>query len=188
MSTCATSTCDRRLRRWSPVVAAAVATLAMAAIGLGPVSIPAEERNLAAARNGGQVIKYTSERGGQWRAERLIEEASTPGGWASADGSLPQEIIVRLPASSRFNTLVFSLDSGAPEGEWAREVSIYTADPFPTMGGWKLVATVSLARKSADQTFTVEPTDGRFVRLLITSAQAGDAPRVSLGQFRLFLR
>ena len=188
MSTCATSTCERRLRRWSPVVAATVAALAMVAFGLGAVSIPAEERNLVAPRNGGQVIKYTSERGGQWRAERLIEEASTPGGWASADRSLPQEIIVRLPASSRFNTLVFNLDSGAPEGEWAREVSVYTADPFPTMGGWKLVATVSLARQSGDQTFTVPSTDGRFVRVLITSAQAADAPRVSLGQFRLFLR
>jgi hypothetical protein len=56
------------------------------------------------------------------------------------------------------------------------------------MGGWKLVTTVSLARQTTDQTFTVPPTDGRFVRLLITAAQAPDAPRVSLGQFKLFLR
>ncbi len=188
MSTCAASRCDRPPRRWSRVAAATVVTLATVAIGLAPVSMSAEERNLAAARNGSQVIKYTSERGGQWRAERLIEEPPTPGGWASADGSLPQEIIVRLPAPSRFNTLVFNLDSGAAEGEWAREVAIYTADPFPTMGGWRLVATVSLARQVADQTFTVPSTDGRFVRLLITSAQSADAPRVSLAQFRLFLR
>lgn len=190
MSTCAASSSDRRQRRRTrSVVAAWVVTLAMTATWLlAPVSMPAEELNLAAARNGGQVIKYTSERGGQWRAEKLIDEHATPSGWASADGSLPQEIIVRLPAPSRFNTLVFNLDSGAPEGEWARDVSIYTADPFPTMGGWKLVATVSLAPQKVDQTFTVAPTDGRFVRLLITTAQAPDAPRVSLGQFRLFLR
>lgn len=190
MSTCAASSSDRRRRRRTrSVVAAWVVTLAMTATWLlAPVSMPAEERNLAAARNGGQVIKYTSERGGQWRAEKLIDEHATPSGWASADGSLPQEIIVRLPAPSRFNTLVFNLDSGAPEGEWARDVSIYTADPFPTMGGWKLVATVSLAPQKVDQTFTVAPTDGRFVRLLIATAQAPDAPRVSLGQFRLFLR
>jgi hypothetical protein len=150
--------------------------------------MPAEERNLAAARNGAQVIKYTSEQGGPWRAERLIDEHESPGGWASADGSLPQEIIVRLPASARFNTLVFDLDSGAPAGEWARDVSIYTADPFPTMGGWKLVAAVSLARQVGAQTFAVTSTDGRFVRLLITAAQASDAPRVSLGRFGLFLR
>ncbi|HEY7038318.1 MAG TPA: discoidin domain-containing protein [Methylomirabilota bacterium] len=170
------------------MTAAGLATLALVAACLAPISTPAEERNLAAARHGAQVIKHTSERGGAWRAEALIDEHQTPGGWASADGSLPQEIIVRLPAAARFNTLVFNLDSGAPEGEWARDVSIYTADPFPTMGGWKLVATVSLARQAADQTFSVTSTDGRFVRLLITSAQAPDAPRVSLGQFRLFLR
>jgi len=188
MSTCAASMSDRRQRRTRSMVAAGAAALTMAAAWLAPLSIPAQERNLVAARNGGQVIKYTSERGGQWRAEKLIDEHAMPSGWASADGSLPQEIIVRLPAPSRFNTLVFNLDSGAPEGEWARDVSIYTADPFPTMGGWKLVATVSLAPQKVDQTFTVAPTDGRFVRLLITTAQAPDAPRVSLGQFRLFLR
>ena len=185
MSTCAASTCDRR-RGFR--LAAGLGALALAAGWLAPLPMPAEERNLAAARNGGQVIKYTSERGGPWRAEKLIDEHETPGGWASADGSLPQEIIVRLSAAARFNTLVFDLNSGAPEGEWARDVSIYTADPFPTMGGWKLVATVSLARQTGDQAFTVPSTDGRFVRLLITSAQTSDAPRVSLGRFGLFLR
>ena len=185
MSTCAVSRSDRHVR---VVVAAGVAILALASVWLAPVPMPAEERNLVAPRNGAQVIKYTSERGGQWRAEKLIDEQATPSGWASGDNSLPQEIIVRLPAPSRFNTLVFNLDSGAPDGEWARDVAIYTADPFPTMGGWKLVTTVSLARQTADQTFTVTPTDGRFVRLLITAAQAPDAPRVSLGRFKLFLR
>jgi hypothetical protein len=188
MSICAASMSDRLRRRTKSMVAAGVATLTMTATWLAPLTMPAEERNLVAARNGGQVIKYTSERGGPWRAEKIIDEHAAPSGWASADGSLPQEIIVRLPAPSRFNTLVFNLDSGAPDDEWARHVSIYTADPFPTMGGWKLVATVSLARQTTDQTFTVAPTDGRFVRLLITAAQAPDAPRVSLGQFRLFLR
>ena len=188
MSTCAASRSDHRQLRTRSVVAAGVATLALTAMWPAPVSMPAEERNLAAARNGGHVIKYTSERGGQWRAERLIDEQATPSGWASGDSSLPQEIIVRLPAPSRFNTLVFNLDSGAPDGEWARDVAIYTADPFPTMGGWKLVTTVSLARQTTDQTFTVTPTDGRFIRLLITAAQAPDAPRVSLGRFKLFLR
>ncbi|HEX7213811.1 MAG TPA: hypothetical protein VF578_06350 [Methylomirabilota bacterium] len=184
MSICAAS---KRDRRWPARLAATLGALTLAAC-LVPRPMPAGERNLAAARNGAQVIKYTSERGGPWRAERLIDEHESPGGWASADGSLPQEIIVRLPASARFNTLVFDLDSGAPAGEWARDVSIYTADPFPTMGGWKLVAAVSLAREVGAQTFAVTSTDGRFVRLLITAAQASDAPRVSLGRFGLFLR
>jgi hypothetical protein len=174
---------ERRRRRPGSAVAAGVAILAMSATWLS-----AQDVNLAGARNGSQVIKYTSERGGQWRAQNLIEEPATPGGWASADGSLPQEIIVRLPAPSRFNTLVFSLDGDAPESEWARDIAIYTAEPFPTMGGWKPVATVTLARQTGDQTFTVTSMDGRFVRLLIMAAHAPDAPRVSLRQFRLFLR
>ena len=186
MSTCAGWTSERRRRRAG--LAAGVLILAMTATWPARDWLSAQEVNLAGARNGSQVIKYTSERGGEWRAEKLIDERATSGGWASADGSLPQEIIVRLPAPSRFNTLVFNLDGGAPESEWARDIAIYTADPFPTMGGWKLVTIVSLARQAGDQTFTVTSMDGRFVRLLITSAHTPAAPRVSLRQFRLFLR
>jgi hypothetical protein len=188
MSTCGASTSERPRRRARSRVAAVVAALAIAAAGLAPLPMRGEERDLAAARNGAQVIKYTSERGGPWRAAAIIDEGATPGGWASADGSLPQEIIVRLPVAARFNTLVFSLDGGAPEGEWARDVAIYTADPFPTMGGWKLLTTVTLVRQTGEQAFTITSADGRFVRLLITAAQAPDAPRVSLGRFRLYLR
>jgi hypothetical protein len=165
-----------------------LATLIAMGSWLGPISVGAEEKNLVAARNGGQVIKYTSELGGEWRAEKLIDEHATPGGWASANGPFPQEIIVRLPVSSRFNTLVFNLESGASDGEWARDIAVYTADPFPTMGGWKLVAQVQLGRHPTDQVFTVAPQDGRFIRLLITSAQSPDAARVSLNQFKLFMR
>jgi hypothetical protein len=46
------------------VVAAGLAILALASVWLAPVPMPAEERNLVAPRNGAQVIKYTSERGG----------------------------------------------------------------------------------------------------------------------------
>src|SRR4029453_5992337 len=185
MSTCTTWTCDHR-RRF--LLAAGLGALALAAASLAPLPMPAQERNLAAARNGSQVIKDTSEPGGAWRAEKLIDEHDTPGGWASADGSLPQEIIVRLPVAARFNTLVFKLDSGGAESGWGPEISSHPADPVPPMGGWKLVATVSLARQPADQTFTVTSTDGRFVRLLITAAPASGAPGVGLGGFGLFLR
>src|SRR5262245_56355458 len=81
--------------------------LAAALAGIGTGRSTADERDLVAAASGGQVIKYTSELGGDWRAARLIDGAASPGGWASADASMPQEIIFRLPASARFNTLVF---------------------------------------------------------------------------------
>jgi hypothetical protein len=171
-----------------PAAAAVVVALATTVASLAPSLLPAEEKNLVGARNGAQVIKYTSELGGEWRAEKLIDEQITPAGWASADGSLPQEIIFRLPALSRFNTLVFNPQSEAPDSQWAQDVSVYTADPFPTMGGWKLVARVQLTRQPMDQVFTVDPVDGRFIRLVITSAQSPDAPRVSLNEFKLFLR
>ena len=172
----------------NPTVAGAVVILTATLISLAPAALPAEEKNLVAARNGAQVIKYTSQLGGEWRVEKLIDEQITPAGWASADGSLPQEIIFRLPALLRFNTLVFNPRSEAPDSQWARDLSVYTADPFPTMGGWKLVARVQLTREPTDQVFTVAPVDGRFIRMVITSAQSPDAPRVSLNEFKVFMR
>jgi hypothetical protein len=186
MRTCARSASERRHPGAATAVIAAALTLLAASLGAAPAF--AQDRNLAAARHGAKVIKYTSQAGEQWRAEHLIEEGTAPGGWASADGSFPQEIVVRLPAPSRFNTLAFTLDSGAPEREWARDISVYAADPFPTMGGWKLVGTVRLARQPADQVFAVDAAEGRFIRLLITAAQSPDAPRVTLARFGLFWR
>jgi hypothetical protein len=172
----------------SPTRVAMVVAVVVTATSLAPASASAEEKDLVAARNGAQVIKYTSQLGGEWRAEKLIDDQVTTAGWASADGSMPQEIIVRLPALSRFNTLVFRTQAEAPESQWAKDVSVYTADPFPTMGGWKLVAQVQLGRLPADQVFTVTAVDGRFIRVVITSAQSPDAPRVSLGKFKVFMR
>jgi len=62
--------------------------------------MPAEERNLAAARNGAQVIKYTSEQGGPWRAERLIDEHEPPGGWISALTCTPASGIACAPVAA----------------------------------------------------------------------------------------
>jgi hypothetical protein len=90
---------------------ATVGILVATTAWLAPTRPSAEEKNLVTARNGAQVIRYTSERGGEGRAEKLIDEQLPPAGWASAEGSMPQEIIFRLPALSRFNTLITSAQS-----------------------------------------------------------------------------
>src|SRR5262249_8702324 len=140
------------------------------------------------ARNGAQVIKYTSQLGDEWRADKLIDEHAGSDGWAAGDSSLPQEIILRLPAVSRFNTLVFRLGAESPERRGARDIAVYTAELFPTMGGWKLLAEVQLAPRPGDQVFAVPPTDGRFIRLVITSGQGPEGQRLSLDGFKLFNR
>ena len=59
MSTCDAWTSDG-WPRWTGTSAVCVA-VALAATWLAPVWLPAQERNLLAARNGARVIKYTSE-------------------------------------------------------------------------------------------------------------------------------
>ena len=69
----------------SSTVSGAVVTLVTAVTCLASTSLPAQEKNLVAAANGAQVIKYTSQLGGEWRAEKLIDEQITAAGWASVD-------------------------------------------------------------------------------------------------------
>lgn len=157
-------------------------------LGIDLTLLTAQEINLVAARNGVQVIKYTSQLGGEWSADKLIDEHTDSGGWVANDGSLPQEIIFRLPAVARFNTVVLRLPADKQDRRWARDVAIYAAELFPTMGGWKLVTEVQLAPKPGDQAFSVTPSDGRFIRLLITSGQGPEGARVSLDAFKLYNR
>jgi hypothetical protein len=163
---------------WS-LLAAALALLLLA-----PVA-GADDNILSPAR-GARVMKRTSE-DPRAPAANLIDDTAT-GGWRSGDGIFPQEIIFQLPAATRFDTLVLSPAPGAPVEQWPRAVEVHTADPFPTMGGWREVARVTLAPTPGDQTFTVPAIEGRFVRLVILSAQADGVPRVALGRLKIFMR
>jgi F5/8 type C domain-containing protein len=142
--------------------------------------------NILSAAGGTRMIKRTSE-DPQAPAANLIE-ADTGKEWRSGDGALPQEVIFQLPAPARFNTLVFTGARDAPADDWPREVEVYTADPFPTMGGWRLVARATLTPEPGDQAITAPAAEGRFIRLLIRSAQRPGAPRIALGHVKAFLR
>ncbi len=157
---------------------------ALALLFLAPVA-GADDNILSPAR-GARVMKRTSE-DPRAPAANLIDDTAT-GGWRSGDGIFPQEIIFQLPAATRFDTLVLSPAPGAPVEQWPRAVEVHTADPFPTMGGWREVARVTLAPTPGDQTFTVPAIEGRFVRLVILSAQADGVPRVALGRLKIFMR
>jgi hypothetical protein len=154
-------------------------------IFLSASSVPADD-NILSPAHGVRIIKRTSE-DAEATAANLIS-SSTSVGWRSIDDSLPQEILFELPALTRFNTLVFTPARDAPVEEWARDVEVYTADPFPTMGGWSLVARATLSTDPSDQTIATSPIDGRFLRLLILSRQDRRAERTSLAQFKLYLR
>src|SRR2546425_5551828 len=62
----------------NPTVAGAVVILTATLISLAPAALPAEEKNLVAARNGAQVIKYTSQLGGEWRGGGDNSRPHTP--------------------------------------------------------------------------------------------------------------
>ena len=148
-------------------------------------SVFADDNILSPAR-GVRMMKRTSEDPRAPAANLIEPDGATE--WRSGDGALPQEIIFQLPTAVRFNTLVFTAAREAPADDWPREVEVYTADPFPTMGGWRLVARATLTAEPGDQAVTAPPAEGRFVRLLILSTQRQGAARIALGRFKVYLR
>src|SRR5262245_35541033 len=113
----------RGSRRWLSLTILAL----IVSIGFGSGSFAAEGVNLVAARNGAQVIKFTSQLDGGGRADQLIDEHEDSRGWAAGDNSLPQEIIFRLPAVLRFNTVVFRQGAESLDQQGAKDIGVYTA-------------------------------------------------------------
>jgi hypothetical protein len=163
------------------------AALTLVFLTLVSIRTPARaDDNILSAVSGARMIKRTSE-DPRAPATNLIEPDAGKE-WRSGDGALPQEVIFQLPAATRFNTLVFSGARDAPADDWPREVEVYTADPFPTMGGWRLVVRAILSPEPGDQAVTAPAAEGRFIRLLILSAQRPGASRIALGHVKAFLR
>lgn len=161
--------------------------LLAAALGLvlGAVAArPADD--LLSPSRGARMIKRTSEAPAAPAADLIDDRAAA--GWKSADGTFPQEIIFELPSRVRFNTLLFTPSPDAPVEQWPREVEVYAADPFPTMGGWKLAGRETLPGGPGDKTYPIPPAEGRYIRLLILSAQGAPVPRVALGRFGIAMR
>ncbi len=142
--------------------------------------------NILSPARGARVMKRTSEDPGAPAANLIDDRAGV--GWRSGDGAFPQEIVFQLPAPTRFNTLVFTPVPDTPPDQWPREVEVYAADPFPTMGGWRLAAHATLSRDAGEQTVRAAPIEGRFIRLLVLSAQKEGVPRVALGRFKILMR
>lgn len=160
------------------------AAAALTLVLLAPPALAGD--NVLSPAGGARLIKRTSEDPRAPAANLIAPGAAT--GWRSGDGTLPQEIIFQLPAATRFNTLVFTTAGDAPADEWPREIEVYTADPFPTMGGWRLVGRASLTKDPGEQTVTAPAAEGRFIRLLILSTQRQGVPRIALGRFEVFMR
>jgi hypothetical protein len=155
--------------------------------------------NLVAAKNGGTIVKFTSQLDDEnWSVRNLIDGTVWDGrepqtgtnGWASKDAKFPQEIIFsfRNREVKLINKVV--LDPTIPDptfiGRAARDFEIWvTTDTDPDKANWKLVLIGTLRNEKRRQEFYFLPTEARFVKLRILSNHGSDR-YVALGEFEVY--
>lgn len=155
--------------------------------------------NLVAARNGGTIIKFTSQLDEEiWGVRNLIDGTVWDGrepqtgtnGWASKEAKFPQEIVFafRNREVKLINKVV--LDPTIPDptfiGRAARDFEIWvTTDSNPETANWKLVLIGTLRNEKRRQEFHFLPTEARLVKLRIMSNHGSDR-YVALGEFEVY--
>jgi hypothetical protein len=191
----------RNLMRTTVMVAAVAAFAATAALAAPTV---AGTKNLVAADNGGEVVKFSSqavdENGQpipQWAVTNLIDGKHVVGshtpensyGWCSQGVPSPSDpawIVFQLPEQRLISRVVIDPTTDDPEwlGRWVKNVRI-SVSTEGVDGPYKQVGTYVVVRQGIKQTFDFTPVEAKWIRLEITSNWGSDYC-VGMGEFEVY--
>jgi hypothetical protein len=153
--------------------------------------------NIAAASNGGHVVKSTSmfENDSKWTADNLIDgqvynDAKGTGsfGWGSSkyDPIRMEAITLGFAGdqSKRIGRIVINPASNTIWQRWAKDISVEASNEGAD-GPWRSVGELTLSPEPVAQSFTNLPTDARFVRFSFRTNQGSDV-NVALGEIEIY--
>jgi len=179
------------MKRW---VVVTIAVMLGSGVALAQEAQPG---NLAAAANGGQIVRATSEGTPDWAAANLLDGIIGKRGWSSElnTGVPPQEVVIDLAGEMpvTIDRVVVSLDTG-PEvlygPYWAKDVDILVSSTTADDAAFRLAGQITLARTEEKQTITLQPVSAKFLKLRVNSAQGGspDTPinRVEVAELEVY--
>ena len=133
--------------------------------------------------SGGKAIHWTSEKHPFIATNVIDNNKSTY--WVSSGNTLPHVLTFSLPSNQRFKSLSFISKTNEDQGTWAKHVRISSADPFPHMGGWEIIADINLPESGDEKTINIEAKRGRYFRLEIFSTQDELAKEASFNQLKV---
>tara|TARA_Y100001934_G_scaffold16383_1_gene19633 strand:- start:335 stop:844 length:510 start_codon:yes stop_codon:yes gene_type:complete len=146
-------------------------------------SIPTFAENLISIQSGGQAIHWTSEKH-PFIARNVIDNNKSSY-WVSSGNTLPHVLTFSLPSNKRFESLSFISKTNEDQGTWAKHIRISSADPFPHMGGWEIIADIDLPKSGDEKIINIEAKRGRYFRLEIFSTQDELAKEASFSQLKV---
>ena len=144
----------------------------------------AYSKDIIATQSGGKAVHWTSEK--LPHATINVINGVKEGYWSSSGNIFPHVLTFALPNNKRFEALSFTAKNINDRGSWAHHIRISSADPFPHMGGWEVIAEINLPESGEEKIFSFEGKRGRYFRLEIFSAQDNTASNVTFGKLKVF--
>lgn len=150
------------------------------------VTFPVSDTNIAAAKNGGKVMNYSSlfSNDASFAAKNLIDgklfnpnDPESSAGWAS-EGFAPGREYVTLgfgdDRSHLLGKIVLNPSSNQATLRWARRVDVLVTNGSAKDGPWKQAGTLNLRTESVNQEFTITPVEAKYVRFVFQANGPGD--------------
>ena len=139
--------------------------------------------DLITMQSGGKAIHWTSQKY-PFLANNIIDNIDGSY-WVSSGNTLPHVLTFSLPSNKRFESLSFISKTNEDPGTWAKHIRISSADPFPHMGGWEIIADINLPESGDEKIINIEAKRGRYFRLEIFSTQDELAKEASFNQLKV---
>ena len=144
----------------------------------------AYSKDIIATQSGGKAVHWTSENSPHLTIN--VINGVKEGHWASLDNIFPHVLTFALPKNKRFEAVSFTAKNKGNQDSWAHHIRISSADPFPHMGGWEVIAEIKLPQNGEEKFITLEGKRGRYFRLEIFSSQDKSSSKVTFGKFKVF--
>jgi outer membrane protein OmpA-like peptidoglycan-associated protein len=151
-----------------------------------------EQTNLTSSARGAKIVSFSSNYGGMWDVNSLIDPAENPEEalptWCTeAEAPFPHWVVIELPKQEWLTTLIFNNFIPDEEG-WpgisAKDVRVETSTSSSS-SGFKTVASFQLERNKNDQLVRLEPLEARWIKIVITS-NYGNPEYTELGKLGVF--
>ena len=145
-----------------------------------------EGTNFTSTVLGAQVLSATSNQPGH-EEKRLIDEYVGPGygGYRTAEGGLPAEIVIQMANPTRIEKLNFQQHPAEPPETWAREVEVLASVESPD-GPFQPIGRYTLEQTQEIQRFLLPtPANAAWLKLRILSSYGG--AYASVGEFNAFV-
>ncbi len=140
-------------------------------------------KDLISIQSGGKAIHWTSEKY-PFITKNIIDNIKDTY-WVSSGNTFPHVLTFSLPTNKRFEALSFISKNKNDPGTWAKHIRISSADPFPHMGGWEVIANINMHETGEEQIIDIDSKRGRYFRLEIFSTNNELAKEASFSQFKV---